>query len=73
MISGVGVHLLQGQHIQRRGAVVTIGKLAEHFGDNLFATLPNLWVAIVQPLEVLPEMCESGTWILMIKIKCLAF
>lgn len=53
----------QGQHnvIQRRGAVVTIGKLAEHFGDNLFATLPNLWTVVVQPLEDLPAgHCEDG-------------
>lgn len=68
MISVVSVRMLQGQHIQRRGAVVTIGKLAEHFRDNLFATLPNLWAAIVQPLEVLPEKCESGTQILLIKL-----
>ena len=47
--------------------MVTIGKLAEHFGDSLFATLPNLWAAIVQPLEELPEQCENGMQIPLIK------
>ena len=59
--------VLQGPHIQRRGAVVTIGKLAEHFGINLFAILPNLWAAVVQPLEELPEQCGNGMRILLIK------
>ena len=67
MILGVDVCMLQGHHIQRRGAVVTIGKLAEHFGDSLFATLPNLWAAVVQPLEVLPEKCPNGMQLILIK------
>ena len=58
---------LQGQLTQRRGAAVAIGKLAEHFGDNLFATLPNIWTAVIQPLEELPEHCESGMTVLSMK------
>ncbi|XP_065898514.1 TATA-binding protein-associated factor 172-like isoform X2 [Dysidea avara] len=41
--------------VQRRGAVITVGKLAEHFGSELFSTLPNLWSSIVQSLERLPQ------------------
>ena len=47
--------------------MVAIGKLAEHFGDSLFATLPNLWTTIVQPLEELPRRCENGMLMLSIK------
>ena len=43
-----------------------IGKLAEHFSDGLFATLPNLWTTIVQPLEELPGRCENGMAMLLI-------
>lgn len=42
---------------------MTIGKLAEHFGDNLFATLPNLWEVVVHPLEDLPKLTASGMYV----------
>jgi len=61
------VDVLQSSHIQRRGAVLTIRKLAEHFGDDLFTTLPNLWASIVQPLEDLPEHCGNGMLMILIK------
>jgi len=51
---------VKATHVQRRGAVITVGKLAEHFGPELFTTLPNLWSTIVQPLEALPQSIGDG-------------
>lgn len=39
---------------QRQGAESALIALANHFGSSLFASLPQLWTNITQPLSNVP-------------------